>query len=161
MLGRLLVKAAGASGVLDVLRPRWRWLAACLGAGLLMHYLYGEYVEHVRLLVDLGAVDTTSGRLSAAFIGKNAAIVLLAVAYLCFEVRLAKRHRTAGTHVDSADVSRGSPSTRTRRREIAEATHESTQPASDAANTAADDGFDFLRHGRKLETRAKEIMQRR
>lgn len=154
MLGRLLVKAAGASGVLDVLRPRWKWLAACLGAGLLAHYLYAEYVEYVRLLADAGVVDAISRRLSAAFVGKNAAIIVLAVAYLCFEVRLAKRHRT-GTQ---AGASRGRPSGKARPSEIAEGTQESGPPA---VNAAADDGFDFLRHGRKLESRAEKLMRRR
>ena len=151
MLGRLLVKAAGASGILDVLRPRWKWLAACLGAGLLAHYLYAE----VRLLADMGVADAISRRLSAAFVGKNAVIVVLAVAYLCFEVRLAKRQRT-GTQ---AGVTLGRPSGKARLSEVAEGTQESAARAPDAANPAADDGFDFLRHGRKLESRAEKLMR--
>lgn len=155
MLGRLLVKAAGASGILDVLRPRWKWLAACLGAGLLAHYLYAEYVEYVRLLADMGVADAISRRLSAAFVGKNAVIVVLAVAYLCFEVRLAKRQRTE----TQAGVTLGRPSGKARLSEVAEGTQESAARAPDAANPAADDGFDFLRHGRKLESREEKLMR--
>ena len=161
MIGRLLVKAAGASGVLLLLRPRWKWLASCFGAALLCQYLYAEYVEYVRLLADMGDVDVLGSWLPAALIAKNAAIVLLALAYMSFEFRLAKRQRNSRTGADSAEVGRIKPLAKARRREVVDVTHESSpaSPARDAATTTADDGFDFLRHGRKLRTRTEKIMR--
>lgn len=160
MIGRLLVKAAGASGILLLLRPRWKWLAACFGAALLCQYLYAEYVEYVRLLAEMGDVDVPGSWLPASLMAKNAAIILLILAYASFEFRLAKRQRTFRTGADSAEVSRIKPSAKARRREVV-VTHESSpaSPAPDAAATTADDGFDFLRHGGKLRTRTEKIMR--
>ena len=164
MLGRLLVRAAAVSGVLGLLRPRWKWLAGCVGAGLLAHYLYADYTAHVRLLADMGAVDDLSGQLSVAFVGKNAVIVGLVVAYLWFEARLARRPRTAGSSAARREESGVTASAKAGRAPDprTQATNQPSTGSDEAAtHPGADDGFDFLRHGRKLETRSQKLMRRR
>lgn len=148
-----------SSGFL-LLRPRWKWLASCVGLAVLAEYIYGEYVELVQLLASMGEGDSIVGSLSAAFALKNVLLAGLLVAYIGFEVRLAKRKREGastvggkGEHGGAAEG--GSLGDKGGRPETSDGQNKPPSVSADG-----DDGFDFLRHGRKLRTRSEKIMGR-
>ena len=144
------------------LRARWKWLASCLGLALLTNYLHGEYVEYIQLLASIREGDAVVGSLSAAYALKNVVVVGLIVAYLWFEVRLAKGRkqgtpRVAGSRKHGFTASKGA--SRHANEEHSEAKDDQDEPPPASPDT--DDGFDFLRHGRRLRTRSEKIMERK
>ena len=149
-----------SSGFL-LLRPRWKWLASCVGLAVLAEYIYGEYVEFVQLLASMGEGDPIVGSLSAVFALKNVLLASLLVAYIGFEVRLAKRKREGASTVGGkgepgfSAAEGGSPGEKGGRPEASDGQTSRHPSAADG-----DDGFDFLRHGRKLRTRSEKIMGR-
>ena len=162
MLRRLFGWAFATTGFLW-LRPRWKWLASCVGFVLLAEYLHGEYVEYILLLAPVRGGDAIVGPLSAAFALKNGAIVVLVVVYACFEIWLAKRRRQGTKKIEGGSrkraVSASNGDNPHQNGERSEARDDQDEPPPASPDT--DDGFDFLRHGRKLRTRSEKIMERK
>lgn len=158
---RAISRLAFASSIFLLLRPRWKWLASCVGLAVLAEYIYGEYVEFVQLLASMGEGDSIVGSLSAVFALKNVLLAGLLVAYIGFEVRLAKRKREGASTVGGkgepgfSAAEGGSPGEKGGRPEASDGQTSRHPSAADG-----DDGFDFLRHGRKLRTRSEKIMGR-
>lgn len=149
-----------SSGFL-LLRPRWKWLASCAGLVVLAEYIYGEYVEFVQLLASMGEGDSIVGSLSAVFALKNVLLAGLLVAYIGFEVRLAKRKREGAPTIGGKGepgFSAAEGGSLGDKGGHPEASDGQNKPPSVVAD--GDDGFDFLRHGRKLRTRSEKIMGR-
>lgn len=165
---RAISRLAFASSIFLLLRPRWKWLAPCVGLAVLAEYFYGELVEHVQLLASVGEGDAIVGSLSTFFALKNVALVGLLVVYIGFEVRLAKRNREgASTGGGARKAERGfSAAEGSGLREDNLRGKGGHPEASDGQNKRppaaadGDDGFDFLRHGHKLRTRSEKIMGR-
>ena len=148
---------------------------------MLAEYLYAEYAEYIQLLASMREVDgigRVASLLSFALVMKNVFVGGSVVAYVLYEVRLAKRGRirraasnpwkwlasatrlwptergrTAVLRQGSAspDVSKGDPASGHR---------DARANAPDVSNetSSVDDGFDFLRDGRKLRTRAEKLI---
>ena len=146
MLNQLL-KFTLVSGFLLWLRRRWKWLVGCGAVIAAAMYLHSEFMAYVAALpADSDRAAAASQYISAAFFAKNLVILASLLTYFLVEMRASRRSRDR------------------RRREGAPAhpssgVHTATGTAAAANDNAADDGFDFLRHGRKLENRAQKIIK--
>lgn len=146
MLNQLL-KFTIFSGFLLWLRRRWKWLAGCGGVILAAMYLHGEFLDYVEALPAGSEGAALAGEyIAVAFAIKNIVIFASLLTYFLVEMRASKRRRRHGT--DAVDM----PRTTERR-----ASSRGSSMSEDDAE--ADDGFDFLRHGRKLESRAEKIVK--
>ena len=134
------------STVLMWLRRRWIWLAACVAAILAVIYLHAEFLDYVAALpAGSNRAATASGYIPLAFVLKNAVILGSLLACILFEMRRRNASRRGPAEASSS-----------------RAAVESTPGGASASNTdEADDGFDFLRHGRKLESRAEKVIKRK
>ena len=134
-----------ASTVLMWLRGRWKWLAACVAAILVAIYLHAEFLGYVAALPEGSNRATTASRyIPLAFVLKNAVILGSLLTYFLFEMRQRKASRRRPAAASSRAAVESIPG---------------GTPASETDK--ADDGFDFLRHGRKLESRAEKVIKRK
>ena len=144
MLNQLL-KFTLVSGFLLWLRRRWKWLAGCGGVIAAAMYLHGEFLDYVEAMPPGSEEATIAGDyIAVAFAVKNVVIFASLLTYFLVEMRASKRRRKDRPAVDIAGTSETGPSPR----RVAVRDDDST----------ADDGFDFLRHGRKLENRADKVI---
>lgn len=146
MLNQLL-KFTLVSGFLLWLRRRWKWLAGCGGVIAAAMYLHGEFLDYVEALVPGSEEAAMAGEyIAVAFAIKNVVIFASLLTYFLVEMRASKRRRkdragtvdVAGTTEPRASPRRGSMS---------------------GDDSKADDGFDFLRHGRKLDNRGEKAIK--
>lgn len=145
MLNQLL-KFTLVSGFLLWLRRRWKWLAGCGGVIMAAMYLHGEFLDYVGALPAGSEEAAFAGEyIAVAFAIKNIVIFGSLLTYFLVEMRASKRRRRHGT--DAVD----SPRT-------AEPRASSKGRSMSEDDAEADDGFDFLRHGRKLESRADKVI---
>lgn len=145
MLNQLL-KFTLVSGFLLWLRRRWKWLAGCGGVILAVMYLHGEFLDYVEALPAGSEGAALAGEyIAVAFAIKNIVIFASLLTYFLVEMRASKRRRGHGT--DAVDMPRTTEPGASRGSSMSE------------DETEADDGFDFLRHGRKLESRAEKIVK--
>lgn len=142
------------SGFLLWLRRRWKRLLGCGAAIAAAIYLHAEFLAYVAALPAGSArAAAAGGYISAAFFAKNLVVLGALLTYFLLEMRMsgrsaATRRRTAaGAESDVADRS----SKTARRTGTVDHGAESDPPT--------DDGFDFLRHGRKLENRADKVLK--
>ena len=144
MLNQLL-KFTLVSGFLLWLRRRWKWLAGCGGVIVAAMYLHGEFLDYVEALPPGSEEATIAGDyIAVAFAVKNVVIFASLLTYFLVEMRASKRRRKDRPAVDVAGTSEAGPSPR--------------RGAVRDDDSKADDGFDFLRHGRKLENRADKVI---
>ncbi len=145
MLNQLL-KFTLVSGFLLWLRRRWRWLAGCGGTIAVAMYLHGEFLDYVAALPP-GSPSAAAANeyISTAFFAKNLVIFGALVTYFLVEMRDSKRRRARGRRAGSGRAATSSESI-------------ANKVDSDDTDVAADDGFDFLRHGRRLDNRADKIL---
>ena len=145
MLNQLL-KFTLVSGFLLWLRRRWKWLAGCGGVILAAMYLHGEFLDYVEALPAGSEGAALAGEyIAVAFAIKNIVIFASLLTYFLVEMRASKRRRRHGA--DAVDMPRST--------EPRASSRGSSMSEDDAK---ADDGFDFLRHGRKLESRADKVI---
>ena len=129
------------------LRHRWKWLSACVAADLAAIYLHGEFLDYVAALpADSSQAVTAGGYVPLAFVLKNTVIVGSVLAYSLFEIRASRGRKT----------NRLGPATNSASRAAGELASGEAPPADSAS-----DGFEFLRHRRKLESRAEKIIKRK
>lgn len=113
------------------LKPRLRGLLALLAVWFMITWLHGEYIDYVNLSGDTGFL------IQAALI-KLVAYVLAFLAYfLLVERRLLLKPRTP-KRVPGDDTN--------------------VPPALPPARPEGDDGFDFLRHKRRLEGSSDKLL---
>ena len=146
MLNQLL-KFTLVSGFLLWLRRRWKWLVGCGGVIVAAMYLHGEFLDYVEALPPGSEEAVTAGAyIAVAFAAKNVVIFGSLLTYFLVEMRSSKRRRKdrAGT-ADIAGTTERIPSSRGGSR--------------GGEDSKADDGFDFLRHDRKLEGRTEKIIK--
>ncbi len=117
-------------------------------------------------------VDGIVEYLSVAFVLKNAFVISSIVAYVIFEVRLSRRRKVDVNHVNLATnmprnwlpsaarlwSARRRHATASAPEDAQGAKTDTTQDFSDETSPT-DDGFDFLRDGRRLRTHAEKLMQ--
>lgn len=141
-----LLKFTLVSGFLLWLRRRWKWLAGCGGVIAAAIYLHGEFLDYVAALPPGSEEATIAGDyIAVAFAIKNVVIFASLLTYFLVEMRASKRGRKHRPRsVDVAGTAEPGPSPRR------------GSEAGDDPKT--DDGFDFLRHGRKLENRADKVI---
>ena len=134
------------STVLMWLRGRWKCLAMCVAAILAAIYLHAEFLSYVGALpADSNRATVASGYVPLAFVLKNAVILGSLLAYFLFEMRRRKTNRGRLAEPPSGP-----------------AVVESMPGGRSSSDTdEADDGFDFLRHGRQLEGRAEKLIKRK
>lgn len=145
MLNQLL-KFTLVSGFLLWLRRRWKWLAGCGGVILAAMYLHGEFLDYVEALPAGSEEAALAGEyIAVAFAIKNIVTFASLLTYFLVEMRASKRRRRHGT--DAVDMPRTTEPGASRGSSMSE------------DETEADDGFDFLRHGRKLESRAEKVIR--
>ncbi|GAB5451763.1 MAG: hypothetical protein Hals2KO_20910 [Halioglobus sp.] len=132
MLNQLL-RFTLVSGALLWLRPRWKGLLALIVFVVLVHVLHGEYLGYVEL-------SGNDEFLVWSFVLKWLALVSGVLAYLFLAVL-----RTAGGTVSSIDLSKST--------ELSAAKKPTQIPAKN-------DGFDFLRDKKQLQTRAEKLLNR-
>ena len=129
------------------LRRRWKWLGACVAADLAAIYLHGEFLDYVAALpAGSSQAVTAGGYVPLAFVLKNTVIVGSVLAYSLFEIRASRGRKT----------NRRRPATNSASRAAGEPTSGGAPPADSAG-----DGFEFLRHRRKLESRAEKVIKRK
>jgi hypothetical protein len=144
-----ILKVTIVATILAWVRRRWKWLGACVAAILAVVYLHAEFLDYVAALPTGSDQAATAGRyIPLSFVLKNTVILGSLLAYLLFEMRTWRRRKT-----NRRGLAENSSS-----RTAVESTSGGAS-ASDADN--ADDGFDFLRHGRKLENRAQKVIKRK
>ncbi|MXY55990.1 MAG: hypothetical protein F4029_10575 [Gammaproteobacteria bacterium] len=144
MLNQLL-KFTLVSGFLLWLRRRWKWLAACGGVIAAAMYLHGEFLDYVEALPSGSEEATVAGDyIAVAFAIKNVVIFASLLTYFLVEMRASKRRRKDRTAAVDAGTTEPRPSPR--------------RGSVRGDDSKADDGFDFLRHGRKLENRADKVI---
>ena len=146
MLNQLL-KFTLVSGLLLWLRRRWKWLAGCGAVIAMAMYLHGEFLDYIEALPPGSEAAAIAGEyIAVAFAAKNVVIFASLLTYFLVEMRASKRRRKdrvgvggmAGTTEPPQSPRRGSMS---------------------GDDPKADDGFDFLRHGRKLDSRAEKVIK--
>ena len=162
-------------GLLAFLRQRWKVAAVCLATAMLAEYLHTEFVDHVRLLASMREGSSLAGYLSVAFVLKNVVVVGSIVAYITFEVWLARHGKVdAGEHTNGW-LARAARLSHVKRRDATAPDLGDSRAKSDTARnytdeqpdgqqqpaetSSADDGFDFLRDGRGLRTHAEKLMR--
>ena len=145
MLNQLL-KFTLVSGFLLWLRRRWKWLAGCGGVIAAAMYLHGEFLDYVEALPPGSEEATIAGDyIAVAFAIKNVVIFASLLTYFLVEMRASRRRRTGRpVSVDDAGTPELGPSP--------------MRGSVSGDESKADDGFDFLRHGRKLENRADKVI---
>ena len=142
-----LFKVTLVATVLVWVRRRWKCLGACVAAILAAVYLHAEFLDYVAALpAGSNQAVTAGGYIPLAFVLKNTVILGSLLAYLLFEMRTSRRRKTNQRGPAENSSSR--------------AAVESTSGGASAPDNA-DDGFDFLRHGRKLESRAQKVIKRK
>lgn len=145
MLNQLL-KFTLVSGFLLWLRRRWKWLVGCGAVIAAAMYLHGEFLDYVDAL-PLGSEEATvaGDYIAAAFAIKNVVIFASLLTYFLVEMQSSKRRRR--DRPVSVDVGATvEPRSAARRGSVG------------GDESKADDGFGFLRHGRKLENRADKVI---
>ena len=148
MLNQLL-KFTLVSGFLLWLRRRWKWLAGCGGVIAAAMYLHGEFLDYVAALPPGSEEAAFAGDyIAVAFAVKNVVILASLLTYFLVEMRASKRRRKDMTDSDRADMTNASRSS-------------SRRGYGGEDDAKADDGFDFLRHGRKLDSRAEKVIKTR
>ncbi|MCY3837246.1 MAG: hypothetical protein OXH09_01095 [Gammaproteobacteria bacterium] len=146
MLNQLL-KFTLVSGFLLWLRRRWKWLVGCGAVIAAAMYLHAEFLAYVGALPpESNRAVAASEYISAAFFAKNLVILASLLAYFLVEMRASRRSWNRSRR----EVSTPQPSAGERT---------AAGSAAAANDNVADDGFDFLRHGRKLENRAEKIIK--
>ena len=146
MLNQLL-KFTLVSGFLLWLRRRWKWLAGCGAVIAAAMYVHGEFLGYVEALPPGSEEAAIAGEyIAVAFAVKNVVIFASLLTYFLVEMRASKRRRKdRPVVVDSKGTKEPRPSYR---------------PGSRSEDDSkADDGFDFLRHGRKLDSRAEKVIK--
>ena len=144
-----LFKVTLAATVLVWVRRRWKCLGACVATCLAAIYLHTEFLDYVAALpAGSNQAVTAGGYIPLAFVLKNTIILGSSLAYLLFEMRTSRRQKTNRTAPTENSSSRAAVESMS-----------GGVPASDTNNT--DDGFGFLRHGRKLESRAQKVIKRK
>ncbi len=146
MLNQLL-KFTLVSAFLMWLRRRWKWLAGCGGVIVAAMYLHGEFLDYVEALVPGSEEAAIAGEyIAVAFAIKNVMIFASLLTYFLVEMRASTRPRKdrSGTGGIAVIAQRG-------------LTSRGGSPSGD--DSQPDDGFDFLRHRRKLEGRAEKIIK--
>ena len=135
--------------ILARLRRRWKWLAACVAATLAAIYLHAEFLDYVAALpAGSHQAVTASGYIPLAFVLKNTVIAASLLVYFLSEVRTSRRRKANRRGWAEASSNRAGA--------------ESISGEASAPDDAkAGDGFDFLRHGRKLESRAEKVIKRK
>ena len=145
MLNQLL-KFTLVSGFLLWLRRRWKWLAGCGGVIAAAMYLHGEFLDYVEALPSGSEEATVAGDyIAVAFAIKNVVIFASLLTYFLVEMRASKRRRKDRTAAVDAGTNGPSPSPR--------------RGSLKGDESKADDGFDFLRHGRKLDSHAEKVIK--
>lgn len=144
MLNQLL-KFTLVSGFLLWLRRRWKWLVGCGGVIAAAMYLYSEFLDYVEALPPGSEEAPSAGDyIAVAFAIKNVVIFASLLTYFLVEMRASKRRPKDRPVVDIAGASEPGPSPR--------------RGSARGEESKADDGFDFLRHGRKLDNRADKVI---
>ena len=146
MLNQLL-KFTLVSGFLLWLRRRWKWLVGCGGVIAAAMYLHGEFLDYIEALVPGSEEAAIAGDyIAVAFAIKNVVIFASLLTYFLVEMRASKRRRKdRPDSVHIAWTSEPGPSPR--------------RGSVRGDESKGDDGFDFLRHGRKLESRAEKVIK--
>lgn len=134
MLNQLL-RFTLVSSALLWLRPRWRGLLALAAAVFLIHVLHGEYLGYVELSGDRSF-------LIGSYVFKWVALIISVGAYLFLAVYRLKPDRKP-------------PSAREPQRQAPAAGMPETKHTP-----ATDDGFDFLRRKKTLESRADKVISK-
>lgn len=138
MLNQLL-RFTLVSSALLWLRPRWRGLLALTASVVLIHILHGEYLGYVEL-------SGNSDFLVLSYVCKWVALTVVVSLYVLLAVYgLKSPVRKRGTALPDAY----SP---------AKAEHAETGGAKTGA--VRDDGFDFLRAKKTLESRADKVIRK-
>ncbi|MYD99346.1 MAG: hypothetical protein F4X98_18430 [Gammaproteobacteria bacterium] len=141
-----ILKFTLVSGFLLWLRRRWKWLAGCGGVIAAAMYLHGEFLDYVEALPPGSEEATIAGDyIAVAFAIKNVVIFASLLTYFLVEMRASKRRRK-GRPRSVDDAGTAEPGLPPRR------------DSEGRDDPMADDGFDFLRHGRKLENRADRVI---
>ena len=145
MLNQLL-KFTLVSGFLLWLRRRWKWLAGCGGVIAAAMYLHGEFLDYVDALPPGSEEAAFAGEyIAVAFAIKNVVIFASLLTYFLVEMRASKRRRKDRPVLGSNRIAEPDPS---------------LERSSVGKNDyREDDGFDFLRHGRKLDSRADKVIK--
>ena len=148
MLNQLL-KFTLVSGLLLWLRRRWKWLLGCGAVIVMAMYLHGEFLDYVEALPPGSEEAAMAGEyVAVTFAVKNVVIFASLLTYFLVEMRATRRNRASRRRAGSRPAP--SPS-------------ESTTVEGDSLvdDDAVEDGFDFLRHGRKLDSRADKVIGRK
>jgi len=144
-----ILKVTMVATILVWVRRRWKWLGACVAAILAAVYVHAEFLDYVAALpAGSDQAATVGGYIPLSFVLKNTVILGSLLAYLLFEMWTWRRRKTTRRGLVENSSSR--------------AAVESTWGGASAPDTGnADDGFDFLRHGRDLENRAQKVIKRK
>ncbi len=137
MLNQLL-KFTLVSSALLWLRPRWKGLLALIVFVVLVHVLHGEYLGYVELSDDRSL-------LVWSYVIKWVALISGMLAYFVLAIKGLGR-------------SAAQPSGRKQARK-ARAMDASSDEA--VSTTGADDGFDFLRKKKQLDSEAEKLLHRK
>ena len=142
MLNQIL-KLAFVSSALLFLRQRWRRLCWCTAVILTAVYVHSEYLDYVAALPGgMPEAVEASEHMLVAFVLKNTAIGVSILAAIVPELRRSWQRRRRDTTVETVDgASKNVPDSK------------------EAEQRNRDDGFDFLRHRRKLSSRTEQIMR--
>ena len=147
---RELRSLAVSVALIAFLRPRWKRLAACLTAALVVLYAHAEYLSYVAAL-PYGEREAHS--LAWTFVAKNAALIVVVLAAAIPEVWI--RARTRGkVRTPPASLT----ASKVRLPGFARPSDAATPAAAEP--TEAGDGFDELRRKPKLKTHAEQILGR-
>ena len=145
MLNQIL-KFAVFSSIALFLRTRWKRLSTCIAAILVAVYAHSEYLDYVAALpVDTREAVGASQYVLAGFVLKNSVIIVAILAVVVPELRQSQRRRRRARAAESS------------RKTVAKASPKLAESGV-ADETGYGDGFDFLRHRRKLRTRNEQII---
>ena len=142
-----ILKFALVSSVWVYLRTRWKRLVGCGSAILVVTHLHSEYLEYVTALPASDPTAEAAGEhLLLALVLKNGAIAMAMLVAIVPEFRRSRRRKPQpdNNKAPRPQVVSGAP-------------RESVD--SEPPQETADDGFDFLRHQRKLATRSDQIIR--
>ena len=146
MLNHLLRLALVSTAWL-YLRTRWKRLLACAAAALIAIHLHAEYVEYVATLpASAPAAVATGDHLLLALILKNVVVGVSILVVIVPELWRSPGRRRQPKHEAGA------------RPGVAASTDHGPVEAA-PSNEGGDDGFDFLRHPRKLASRSEQIIR--
>lgn len=143
-----IFKLAVVSGIAVFLRPRWKRLSACALAILVAAYGHSEYLDFVAALPPGTEESASAGDyILLAFALKNIVIGIAIIAAILPEMRRYWRKDRLGSADESAQ---------TRAAGMALPRIGESEPSTE---TLQGDGFDFLRDGRKLSSRADRLIR--